>query len=110
MSRRPAWGLAALVVAGGLTSATAATPTVNVRIFQFRPAQVQVASGTDVTWTNDDDIQHTVTSGTPERPDGRFDLKLGEKGATASLRLDRPGVYPYFCSRHQHMRGEIRVN
>ncbi|MFI5377019.1 MAG: hypothetical protein ACHQ8D_20470 [Candidatus Rokuibacteriota bacterium] len=25
------------------------------------------------------------------------------------MRLEQPGVYPYFCSRHQSMRGEIRV-
>jgi len=99
-----------LAVAGTVTLSMAAAPTVNVRVFQFRPGQIEVAANTDVLWINDDDIQHTITSGTPERPDGRFDLKLADKGARASVKLDRPGVYPYFCSRHQQMRGEIRVN
>ena len=27
----------------------------------------------------------------------------------ASVELREPGVYPYFCNRHQSMRGEIRV-
>jgi plastocyanin len=63
-----------------------------------------------VTWTNRDDITHTVTSGTPERRDGRFDAPLAGTGATATLQFTDPGVYPYFCDRHRSMRGEIRVN
>jgi plastocyanin len=45
----------------------------------------------------------------PEQPDGRFDVRLDGKGAAASVELREPGVYPYFCRRHQAMRGEIRV-
>jgi len=50
-----------------------------------------------------------VTSGTAEQRDGRFELGLDGRGATGAVKLDTPGTYPYFCSRHQSMRGEIRV-
>ena len=107
-------GRTALALAAGLTVLGAATPeasqsAVTVRLFQFTPGQVEVKAGTTLTWTNQDDITHTVTSGTPERRDDRFDAALTGRGATATVELREPGVYPYFCSRHQSMRGEIRV-
>lgn len=90
-------------------SLVAASGDVEVKLFQFRPGALEVAAGRAVTWVNQDDIAHTVTSGTPERPGGPFDAALAGKGATATIRFAEPGVYPYFCSRHQAMRGEIRV-
>jgi|SRR5262245_39587878 len=99
-------GVAAL---GGLGIAAESPRGVSIQLFQFRPGQVDVVKGTKVTWTNQDDITHTITSGTPEKRDGRFNAQLAGKGATATVEFDEPGVYPYFCDRHQSMRGEIRV-
>lgn len=93
----------------GLAAPGRSQQGVSVQLFQFKPGRLEVKAGSEVTWANQDDIGHTVTSGTPEQRDGRFDLALGGKGATASVRLTEPGVYPYFCNRHQSMRGEIRV-
>ena len=44
-----------------------------IRVFQFQPGALEVRPGTRVMWTNQDDITHTVTSGVPGSPDGRFD-------------------------------------
>ncbi len=99
-------GLTVLAAAGPGRSAQ---PVVTVQLFQFKPGQLEVKTGTRLTWTNQDDIAHTVTSGVPERRDGRFELALDGKGTTGVVLLEDPGVYPYFCSRHQSMRGEIRV-
>jgi plastocyanin len=93
----------------GVAAPGPSQPGVTVRLFQFTPGQIEVRAGTTLTWTNQDDIAHTVTSGTPERREDRFDATLAGKGATASVELREPGVYPYFCNRHQSMRGEIRV-
>ncbi|MGH7406644.1 MAG: plastocyanin/azurin family copper-binding protein [Candidatus Methylomirabilales bacterium] len=111
---------AALVLAGcgGAASGSRAgwegtggkSTAVTVQTFQFRPVPLEVKAGTRVTWTNNDDIEHTVTSGTPERRDGRFNSPLEGKGATSSFSFTEAGSYPYFCDRHDHMRGEIRVN
>jgi plastocyanin len=98
------------LVAAGLGVASGSAPDVTIQVFQFRPGQAAVAAGTKVTWTNQDDITHTITSGTPEKQDGRFDAQLAGKGATATVEFKEPGVYPYFCNRHPSMRGEIRVN
>ena len=80
-----------------------------VRVFQFQPGSLPAPAGARVTWTNQDDIVHTVTSGTPGSPDGRFDVPLPGRGATGAVTFARPGVYPYFCARHPSMRGEVVV-
>jgi plastocyanin len=118
MTVRPQDALAAACVAvvlivlaaAGLGLAQAPAPDVSVRLFQFRPGDLQVKRGARVTWSNQDDIVHTVTSGTPERRDGRFDHRLAGRDATATVEFTDPGVYPYHCTRHPSMRGEIRVN
>jgi plastocyanin len=82
---------------------------VTLQTFQFKPTPIEVPAGTKVSFTNQDDITHTVTSGTPDSPDVKFSQRLEGKGATATVELGKPGVYPYFCERHRSMRGEIRV-
>lgn len=82
---------------------------VAIQTFQFQPTPLEVKPGTQVTWRNQDDIRHTVTSGTPESRDGRFDAPLTGKGTNFSVTFTQPGTYVYFCDRHPHMRGEIRV-
>ena len=104
----------ALAVAAvlGLATGGAAAPDAGgeVRLFQFRPGARAVPRGTTVTWTNQDELGHTVTAGTPEAPaSAGFDLKLDDKGAKVAAEFRTPGGYPYFCRRHNAMRGEIRV-
>jgi plastocyanin len=101
---------AVMLILVGLSTAATGEPSVEIRLFQFRPGQLEVKAGTSVTWTNHDDITHTVTSGTPETSDGRFDQRLEGKDSAQTVQFKEPGVYPYFCARHPSMRGEIRVN
>jgi plastocyanin len=81
-----------------------------VQLFKFRPDRADIKAGTRVTWTNQDEITHTVTAGTPDKPDPAFDFRLAGKGTTAGFEFGKPGVYTYFCARHPAMRGEIHVN
>jgi len=95
----------------GLVSVSAGDPAaITINTFQFTPSPLEVKAGTRVTWTNQDDITHTVTSGTPESRVGRFDSRLDGKGASTSVTFTEPGTYDYFCNRHQSMRGQVRVN
>jgi plastocyanin len=103
-------GCVIALILAGMSIAAATPPQVGIHIFQFRPGQLEVRSGTRVTWTNQDEITHTITSGTREQRDGRFDQRLEGRGAAATVEFTNPGVYPYFCGRHPSMRGEIRVN
>ena len=99
----------ALGVAGPGSTQPGAGASAEVRVFQFQPGALEVRAGSRVSWTNRDDIAHTVTSGTPGSPDGRFDLRLAGKGAIGSAVLAEPGLYLYFCTRHPSMRGEVVV-
>jgi plastocyanin len=83
---------------------------ITVKLFQFQPARLEVKAGTTVTWVNEDDIGHTITSGAPDNKDGRFDMRLAGKGATFSFTFAQRGTYAYFCNRHNSMMGEIHVS
>jgi len=82
--------------------------TVVVQDFSFRPATVTVPSGTAVRFQNHDGFTHTVTSGKPGDDTGDFDVRLSA-GTEDEVTVDAPGSYPYFCSIHEQMRGEIVV-
>ena len=99
----------ALVALVMWSQAAAGPSEVTVKLFRFTPNRLEVPRGRAVTWTNHDDIRHTVTSGVPDRREVRFDAVLAGRGATATVTLGEPGVYPYFCELHHAMRGEIHV-
>ena len=95
--------------AGG-TGETAADPAVDIDDFRFVPETITVASGTEITWTNQDATAHTVTAGTPDAPEpDRFDLEVAEQGDTVSTSFDETGTYAYFCELHPFMLGTVEV-
>ena len=79
------------------------------RSFTFDPAQLSVTRGAAVTWTNADGTAHTVTSGAPGSPSGRFDQQL-DAGRTFTFTFADAGTYEYFCTIHPTMRGQVVVN
>jgi plastocyanin len=89
----------------GADEAKAATQDTKVMIdnFTFEPAQLTVKVGTTVTWTNRDDIPHTVVSA------GKFRSKTMDTDGTFSFTFTTAGDYKYFCSLHPHMTGAIKV-
>ena len=84
--------------------------TVSIRTFQFAPDTLRVKAGTRVVWTNTDEIEHTITSGTPDTRDDRFNGVVATRGATYSAVLKEAGTYRYFCDRHRFMNGTVIVN
>jgi 3',5'-cyclic-AMP phosphodiesterase len=70
--------------------------------FSFSPATSAVPVGTTVTWTNHDDVPHTVVS--TER---KFKSPVLDTDERFSYRFDAPGTYDYFCSIHPKMTGRI---
>jgi plastocyanin len=87
-----------------------ADATVSIRTFQFAPDTLRVKVGTKVSWTNADEIEHTITSGTLDARDGRFNGVVDKRGATYTTVLEKPGTYRYFCDRHRFMNGTVIVN
>lgn len=76
----------------------------------FSPSSLTVTAGTTVTWTNKDSYNHTVTSGSPNAPDGKFDSGVIGSNKTYSFRFDTKGTYSYYCKIHPEiMVGTIVV-
>lgn len=94
------------------TTTNPQTPAANEVLMQsntFSPATMTVTAGTTVTWTNKDSYNHTVTSGAPGTPDGKFDSgNIGANG-TFSFKFDTKGTYAYYCKIHSMMIGTIIV-
>ena len=83
---------------------------VTAKLFTFSPSPLTVKAGAKVTWTNDDQILHTVTSGTPGAADGAFNGQLDGNDASYAFTFERPGTYKYFCMRHNQMTGQVDVS
>ena len=89
-----------------IASAQQKTETVEVKIdnFSFGPAELTVSAGTTVTWTNRDDIPHTVVS-----TDKVFKSKVLDTDEKFSYTFTQAGSFPYFCSIHPKMTGKVIV-
>ncbi len=74
--------------------------------YAFAPAQVTVKPGATITWTNRDDMPHTVTDAATPRA---FRSDTLDTGDSFSFTFTRPGTYHYFCSLHPHMQGIVVV-
>jgi plastocyanin len=105
---RVAMALAVAVVAAATAlpaaSAHAAETEVKIDSFAFAPHRAVVKAGTTVTWTNEEDIPHTVASSTKLFKSNALDTK-----DKFSFTFTTPGAYEYFCSLHPHMTGTIVV-
>src|SRR5438270_13649491 len=91
---------ASALVAGALVMATVAdvprafpassTAAVETANFTFKAPVVTVKPGTTVTWTNGDDIPHTVVS-----KDGLFKSKVLDSGNKFSFPFAKAGQFVY---------------
>lgn len=81
-----------------------AIAAVQIANFTFKASVTTVKLGTTVTWTNADDIPHTVVS-----KDGVFKSKVLDTGDRFSFNFAKTGQFGYFCSLHPHMTGTIIV-
>jgi plastocyanin len=83
-------------------------PTANADVkidnFSFGPQTLTVSVGTTVTWTNRDDIPHTVVSS-----EGVFKSKVRDTDEKFSYTFGKTGEYPYYCTIHPKMTGKIVV-
>ena len=83
---------------------SAANTEVKIDNFSFGPQTVTVPVGATVTWTNRDDIPHTVVS-----TDGLFNSKVRDTDEKFSYTFAKAGTYPYYCSVHPKMTGKVVV-
>jgi plastocyanin/DNA-binding beta-propeller fold protein YncE len=86
----------------GVTAATEATATMAGQ--SFRPHTLVLATGATVTWHNDDDMPHALTSN-----EGWFESGEMAAGDSFVQQFDRPGTFRYHCSLHPDMEGVVIV-
>ena len=94
----------ALVLAVGAAAADAPVRTVTIPGKLYDPPHLDVLVGTTVTWKNDDAINHTVTA------DGdAFSSGYVPPGGSFSFTFAKQGRYPFHCTIHKFMKGEVDV-
>jgi plastocyanin len=77
---------------------------VSIVDFAFQPTAIFVNRGQTVEWTNTGNAQHTVDSDTEV-----FESDILDPGDAYSYTFDEPGIFPYHCDIHPHMRGMVIV-
>jgi plastocyanin len=78
------------------------------KAFQPNPAGV-IKNGT-VTWTNEDSVTHTVTSGNGiNDPTMGKEFDSGLMGKSFTFMFSKSGIYSYFCQVHPTMVGKLIV-
>jgi len=99
-------GLLSLVV---MFPVQASTPTqaVDITKMAYSPGNLTVKPGTKVTWTNRDQIPHTVTS---KDKGGVLSSQGLDTGESYSYTFTHPGDYAYFCAVHPFMVGIVHVH
>jgi plastocyanin len=97
-----------LLACSGRPSTKAAVKTTSVDLpksYQFAPANIEVARGATVTWTNHDNFSHSV------QVDGTGEIHVMKPGEQAQVQFLEPGRHSFVCTFHsQQMRGEVIVD
>jgi amicyanin len=86
----------------------AATDEVEIEDFAFGPKSITVKKGSTVTWTNKDEVQHSVV---PDDGDSEA-FKGGPllaQGKSYSFTFNTPGTYTYHCGPHPQMTATVTV-
>jgi len=92
---------------GGAGSGPVSPNTVIIKNFAFAPQSMSVATGTKVTFINDDTVTHTATGTGTSALINSGDLA---KGQSYSVTFTKAGTYSYICSIHPDMTGTIVVH
>lgn len=85
-------------------------PTTDVEIVDsaFKPKDIVVSKGTEVTWINTGDLPHDVTEQVSNDRQ-TFASETLRKGDTFEHKFDTPGDYYYYCTIHHTMLGSVVV-
>jgi plastocyanin len=102
MMRRTALPAAVALLLGAPVGARAETITITMPGKFFDPARSTMVAGDTALFRNSDLVTHDVLI-------GPFDSGPIARFSTWSQRIDQPGVYPFICTLHAFMSGELDV-
>lgn len=95
--------------------------SLDIKDFAYSKRDIRIKTGTKVTWTNRDDVQHnamldhTGSGGTHDAPKAdevKADVFAGPllaKGESYSFTFNKAGLNPYHCAPHPTMKGSVTV-
>lgn len=86
--------------------AAVTTTSVDIKEFAFGPQSITVKVGATVTWTNDDQDPHTVTS---QSGNGPLKSQTLNNGDTFKYTFTKAGTFDYLCTIHPFMTGSVVV-
>jgi plastocyanin len=103
----------AFVLTGGTRAILAESPgdkpaslaAIKIDNFSFGPATITIPAGSTVTWTNNDDVPHVVSSDDNKM----FKSKALDTDDRFSFTFTKPGTYNYYCAIHPKMTAQIVV-
>lgn len=87
------------------SESTSTDVSVAIQGFAFTPATLTIKKGTKVTWTNNDNVPHTITSDSGNL----LDSSSLSQGASFSFTFNDVGSINYHCAPHPAMKGSIIV-
>jgi plastocyanin len=76
---------------------------VAIRGFQFAPAELTVAVGDTVVWTNEDLVPHTATAS------GAWDTGSIAARQTGRVVIATKGTHRYVCAFHPGMQAQVEA-
>lgn len=86
------------------TNTTSTSNKISIANMAFAAASTSVAKGTTITWTNTDDMTHTVTA-----DDNSFSSGNLNKGDTYAHTFNDAGTIAYHCEIHPGMKGNVII-
>jgi plastocyanin len=98
------FGLRGQMASAGATAQASRAAQVSIVDFSFRPANLTIAAGSKVTFSNGSNVTHTATRG------GSFDTGLVKPGKSATVHFGQKGTFRYHCEIHPSMHGKIVVD
>ena len=94
--------LFAVLLSLAASTAFAAEHAVEIKGMKFVPAEIEVAAGDTITFTNADSAPHTATA-----EDGAFDTGRLKKGEAKQVTVAAAGDHAFKCLVHPMMKGKV---
>ena len=91
---------------GNIPSTIAEGNQVIIKDFSFNPGEINVKIGDKVTWINNDNVKHTVTSDSGDE----LNSELFGNGEKYEHVFNVAGEYNYYCKPHPYMKGKVIVS
>lgn len=95
--------IAAATLAGADTALASESVKISIDKFVYTPAHLEIKKGDTVEWTNNDFVDHTVTS-----LDKKHEIII-KAHSTNTMVMSEAGQYAYFCRFHPNMKADLTV-